>query len=71
MQLASAVLGEYLPKRPDSMFIHPDTMQCCELTIAQPVVVRNLDSQGDSRLIWEGTGGQIHYYGLFAAGGDL
>lgn len=37
--------GDHLPQRPDSMFIHPDTMQLCGFGIAQPVVVRNLDSQ--------------------------
>lgn len=34
--------GDHLPRRPDSMFLHPDTMHLCGFAIAQPVAVRNV-----------------------------
>ena len=34
-----------MPRRPDSMFIHPETMRLCGFGIAQPVVVRSVDRQ--------------------------
>ena len=36
--------GDHMPRRPDSIFIHPDTMHLCGFAIAQPVAVRSVDS---------------------------
>lgn len=44
-------VGDHLPQRQDSMFIHPDTMHLCGFVIAQPVAVRNVNSPNSGMAI--------------------
>ena len=37
--------GEHLPRRLDSILVHPETMRLCGMGISQPVAVRGVDSQ--------------------------
>jgi hypothetical protein len=38
-------IGEHLPRRLDSILVHPETMRLCGMGISQPVAVRGVDSQ--------------------------
>ena len=43
--------GDHMPRRPDSMFLHPDTMRLCGMGIGQPVAVRNADGHNSTLVV--------------------
>ena len=42
--------GEHLPRRLDSILVHPETMRLCGMGIGQLVAVRSVDSNQKSPL---------------------